>query len=167
MKNKIIAKDRQHLDYLIAEEIKLSGPKCNLNHIDIRLVKELHYLFSETGFNGDISEWDTSQVTEMSSMFCMTVFNGDISKWDVSKVENMLDMFYVSDFNGDLTNWKPYSLQKLGNAFLDCPAQPPYWANYETQEARVKAIDSYVLHNELNLDLSLNNNESLNKKIKI
>ena len=165
MKNKIVAKDHKHLLDIIYNEITLNGNQCNLNHIDVSQVKEMHFLFTETAFNGDISEWDVSNVEHMDSMFCMSVFNGDISKWNVSKVETMGDMFYMSEFSGDLTNWKPYSLEKSGNAFLDSPAQPPYWANYETKEERVRAIDKYLLHNEL--DSSLNNKNSSPKKAKI
>jgi len=36
-------------------------------------------MFSDSEFNGDISQWDVSNVTNMSSMFRYSVFNGDIS----------------------------------------------------------------------------------------
>lgn len=165
MKTKITAKNRRHLDKLIEAEIREKGANCNLNHIDVSLITEMHFLFAEIGFNGDISEWDVSQVEHMDSMFSMTVFNGDISKWDVSNLKTMGDMFYMSEFKGDLSNWKPYSLEKLGNAFLDCEAEEPYWVKFETKEDRANAIKKYVLHNELNN--SLKNNDFLPKKTKI
>lgn len=165
MKTKIIAKDRKHLMNLIEQEIQQSGNKCSLNHIDVTQVNDMHHLFCESPFNGDISQWDVSQVIDMSSMFLMTIYNGDISKWDVSKVENMLDMFYVSEFSGDLSKWKPYSLEKMGGAFLDCPIQEPYWAKFEDQKERVRAIDSYILHNELGSSLSDKNSSPKKAKI--
>ena len=43
-------------------------------------------MFSESQFNGDISNWDVSNVTNMIGMFYNSQFNGDISNWDVSNV---------------------------------------------------------------------------------
>ena len=41
-------------------------------------------------FNGDISEWDTSNVNNMYEAFAYaSAFNSDISKWDTSKVQDM------------------------------------------------------------------------------
>jgi hypothetical protein len=165
MKSKIIAKDRDHLMDLIDEEVQHHGHTCDLNHIDVSKVKEMHFLFCESAFNGDISEWDVSNVEHMDSMFSISIFDGDISKWNVSKVKSMGDMFYLSYFTGDLSNWKPFSLKKMGNAFLDCPAPIPYWANYEEQEARVRAINSYLLNKELSSDLDKNNKST--KKVKV
>ena len=33
--NKIVAKDKEHLDGLIQEEIEKNSPNCDLNHIDV------------------------------------------------------------------------------------------------------------------------------------
>jgi len=43
-------------------------------------------------FDGDISEWNTSNVTNITEMFCNSTFNQDIFKWDTSKVTNMEGM---------------------------------------------------------------------------
>ena len=61
-----------------------------------------------TGFNGNISSWDTSSVTTMNYMFNMggnpDVFNQDISNWDTSSVTDMEAMFFwTSVFNQDLS----------------------------------------------------------------
>jgi len=53
----------------------------------------MSYLFLESDFNGDISEWDVSNVESMYSMFANSKFNGDISRWNVSKVKDMRYMF--------------------------------------------------------------------------
>jgi surface protein len=39
----------------------------------------------------------------MSYMFENSKFNGDISNWDVSNVINMFCMFDSSEFNGDIS----------------------------------------------------------------
>ena len=51
-------------------------------------------LFTQTNFNGDISNWDVSNVTNMRFMFyeCKS-FNKDISNWDASNVIDMSGMF--------------------------------------------------------------------------
>jgi surface protein len=46
-------------------------------------------MFSNSKFNGDISNWNVSNVVDMAWMFRRSVFTGDISKWDVSNVVNM------------------------------------------------------------------------------
>jgi surface protein len=66
----------------------------------------MDYLFEDTNFDGNISEWNTSKVTSMYNMFCACNFNGDISKWDVSNVTDMDEMFDSSYFEGDISSWK-------------------------------------------------------------
>ena len=57
-------------------------------------------------FNGDISNWDTSQVTTMFKMFHdASNFNGDISNWD-THVMYMNSMFYYAEsFERNIRNW--------------------------------------------------------------
>jgi surface protein len=40
------------------------------------------YMFSNSQFNQDISQWNTSNVTNMSYMFSNSRFNQDISQWN-------------------------------------------------------------------------------------
>lgn len=73
---------------------------------------------SATSFNGDVTNWDVSNVTDMSSMFAQTSFNGDISNWDVSSVINMNGMFaYNSAFNGDISNWDVSNVTDMRSMF--------------------------------------------------
>jgi hypothetical protein len=141
MKPTIIATDKYHLLELIEKEIKLNGYSCDLNHIDVTNVANMYGLFT-------------------SSQFC-----GDISKWDVSHVKNMVGMFYYSKFTGDLSDWKPYSATLFNKTFENSTAPIPYWANYRDKEQRKKAIDSYWLDKELNLEL--NKKDSQAKRIKL
>ncbi|CAL6434754.1 unnamed protein product [Bathycoccus prasinos] len=70
-------------------------------------------------FNGDISDWDTSQVTNMYQMFrgCIS-FNGDIGNWDTSQVTNMRLMFYYSyAFNQNIGNWDTSKVTNLDQMF--------------------------------------------------
>ena len=97
--------DQGELLELIKYFTKQFGNKCNLNWIDVSNVTDMHNMFRDDFFNGDISQWDVSNVTNMYSMFWNSNFNGDISQWDVSNVTNMCDMFRYSVFNGDISQW--------------------------------------------------------------
>ena len=70
-------------------------------------------------FNGDISDWDTSQVTKMYQMFrgCIS-FNGDIGNWNTSQVTDMRLMFHYSyAFNQNIGNWDTSKVTSLDRMF--------------------------------------------------
>lgn len=170
MKEKIIVRTKEQLNWYINREIKQNGNNCDLNHIDVSNITDMERLFFRSSFNGDISNWDVSNVKTMCMMFEDSEFNGDISKWDVSKVDNMMSMFSHSKFEKDLSQWKPHALQNKLSLFYKCNAQKPYWMKllkFAPGEARKKAIDSYLLNEELSKDFQLKNLYQEHKKLKI
>jgi surface protein len=120
---KIIAKNKLHLIELIQHETALHGFSCNLNHIDTSLITNIGALFTVDNklseFNGDISQWNTSNITNMSRTFYDSKFNGDISLWDVSQVMYFSRTFYLSDFQQDLSLWNTSSALTMKWMFAD------------------------------------------------
>ena len=98
---------REQLIDIIQERINKYGNNCDLNDLDISLVTHLNYLFYLfPEFNGNISNWDTSNITDFSFMFYKCKFNQDISNWKFNKAIFMNNMFEDSKFNQDISNWK-------------------------------------------------------------
>jgi surface protein len=95
----------------------------DVSNWDTSNVRDMSYMFSETqNFNGDISRWNTSNVTTMRSMFAgdweeSTEFNGDISEWDTSNVTNMISMFAYSEFNQDIGKWDTSKVTAMAAMF--------------------------------------------------
>ena len=135
---------------IIEKYIKIFGDNCNLNWIDVSNVTDMSYMFYDSNFNGDISQWNVSNVTVMCEMFyaskftgdisqwnvsnvtdmpCMFMFskfNGNISQWNVSNVINMTSMFYDSNFNGDISNWDVSNVTDKYKMFFRCPIKSKY-----------------------------------------
>ena len=106
------------LTKMVKDEIDKNGNECSLNHIDVSKITNLSYLFYNSHFNGDISQWDVSNVQTMENMFCDSYFNGDISEWDVSSVRSMKRMFENSKFNGDISQWDVSSVWDMSGMFF-------------------------------------------------
>ena len=131
IKHTLFPKTKDELKQMIEHEISKNGNECSLNHIDVSEITDMSYLFRESKFNGDISDWNVSKVTDMRKMFSRSKFNGDISDWDVSNVENMEGMFCGSDFNEDISGWNVSNVTDMENMFTYSPLENnlPIWYN--------------------------------------
>lgn len=114
---KKVAHNKNELVEFIEEAISKNGECCDLNSIDVSLLKDMGGLFKGSPFNGDISKWDVSNVLLMDSMFEGSAFNGDISKWNVSNVKVVSCMFAHSKFNGDISQWNVSSVNDMSAMF--------------------------------------------------
>lgn len=81
-------------------------------------VKSMSNMFYNSSFNGNISNWDTSNVEDMSSMFSNSEFNKSISSWNTSNLKNMHSMFSNSDFNRDINSWDTSNVEQMTQVFL-------------------------------------------------
>ena len=61
------------------------------------------------------------QLPEMSYLFYDSYFDQDISNWDVSNVEDMWEMFAYSKFNKDISSWKISKDCVTYGMFNNCP----------------------------------------------
>ena len=105
---RVVAKDAEHLKGLIKQRIKLQGPNCDLNDIDVSGITDMSFLFQYRpirSFNGDISKWDVSSLVNAYYMFYGSNFSGDISGWNVSNVKDMTEMFRLSPLEGKEPSW--------------------------------------------------------------
>ena len=111
-KNQYKVKNKDELKELIkiAESIDVH---MDLNWLDVSSVEDMSYLFKDSKFNGNISDWDVSNVKNMKAMFMNSEFNGDISDWDVSNVTDMSALFMRSKFNGDISDWDVSNVESM------------------------------------------------------
>ena len=116
-KHTLFPKTKDELRRMIYSEIDKKGLECSLNHIDVSKIDNMSYLFADSKFNGNISDWDVSGVINMESMFQDSEFNKDISDWDVSSVTNMRYMFTQSKFNKDISDWDVSSVTNMRYMF--------------------------------------------------
>ena len=125
-------KDRKELRTLVEQLIKKRGKDADLNDIDVSKITDMHSLFLNSRFNGDISKWNVSNVIDLHSMFRNSEFDGDLSKWNISNAKNTEMMFDGSKFtgkNGNISNWDIHNIENMNYMFDHCPLEknPPKW----------------------------------------
>ena len=104
---------KDELKELVDQLIEKRGNKANLNDIYTSEITDMHYLFVNSEFNGNISEWDVNNAKDMYCMFYKSKFNGDISNWNVSNVKDMRNMFDKSPLEKNPPKWyKQYEANK-------------------------------------------------------
>ena len=59
---------KEELEKIIKERISKEGQNCDLNDIDVSLINDMSFLFYGSNFNGNISNWNTSNVKDMFMM---------------------------------------------------------------------------------------------------
>lgn len=87
---RLVATDTDDLKSYIAWAVTCHGPSVDLNHIDVSAIRDMSLLFSNSPFNGNISDWNVSNVQTFARMFKNSQFNGDISNWTIGRADNML-----------------------------------------------------------------------------
>ena len=125
---KYFPQTKEDLKSLIKQRIKDEGNEVDLNDINGSAITDMSYLFLNSDFNGNISDWNVSKITYMEGMFCgCNKFNQDISKWDVSKVINMSYMFWnCHSFNQDLSSWNVSNVRHHVAILYNCPIKEEY-----------------------------------------
>ncbi len=127
----------------------------NLNMIDTSAIDDMSGLFySDSTFNGDITQWNTSNVTNMFGVFSQaTVFNQNIGAWDTGKVTNMGGTFSgATAFNQDIGSWNVGKVTNISGIFSDATV-----FNQDIGNWKVKAIQIFSMFKNataFNQDLS-------------
>ena len=101
----IVVSDLKTLREVVLAAISECGPSVDLNFIDVKSVDSFTALFKDTGFCGDVSQWNMANAKSTKEMFAGTPFNSDISRWNVARLEDARSMFKDSHFNGDISRW--------------------------------------------------------------
>lgn len=117
----VIAND-DNIQQIVYDYLNKYGPSVNLNCIDVSYVTQMNDLFANSGFEGNVSEWDVSSVENFDGMFggCRK-FNCDISAWEVRSAKSMDNMFAnCRIFNISLNNWDVSSVTNMAGMFRGC-----------------------------------------------
>jgi surface protein len=77
-----------------------------------------------SGFNEDISGWDTSNVTTMAFMFAgASVFNKPLNQWSTGNVTSLTNMFGGANaFNQDISIWNTVKVTNMSGMFTNATA---------------------------------------------
>ena len=99
-------------------KILLTTPQScqNLNWLDISKLTSLDSVFTNTEFNGDISEWDVSNIITMHCTFTCDFNNSSIKRWKSLNKKLVLEStFMFSKIQGEIPWVKEHMIGR--NAF--------------------------------------------------
>ena len=72
---KYFPQTKDELKDIILLRIKEEGYEVDLNDIDVSNITDMAWLFEDTNFNGNISNWDVSNVKDSSKMFLLSAID--------------------------------------------------------------------------------------------
>ena len=124
---------------------------------DLSAATDMSFMFDNaTAFNGNISNWNTTNVTNMQAMFMYaSSFNQDISGWNTANVTDMSYMFmYATAFNQDISNWNTEMVTTMQYMFYHASAFNQNIGNWNT----TKVTDmSYMFMNAIAFNQNIGN----------
>ncbi|MFD2098372.1 BspA family leucine-rich repeat surface protein [Flagellimonas iocasae] len=127
---------------------------------DLSIVEDLSSMFyGATLFNGDISDWDTSNVTNMGGMFSQaTSFDGVIGNWNTSNVIDMSLIFLgAKSFNQDIGNWDTSTVVNMMGMFAGASSFNQYIGDWNTSQVTTME-NMFTDADSFNQDISTKNN---------
>lgn len=120
----VVARNHEHLQQLIEEELFVQGALADLNHIDVAGIQDFRGLFDASPFQGSVAAWNTANGTLFARMFSDCPFDGDLSRWDVSNATDMTAMFRNAAFGGDVSAWNTAKAESMESMFQGAKSTP-------------------------------------------
>lgn len=121
MLDTIVVQSTDELHGAVLDAMQKDGHKADLNHIDVSSIRVFDGLFSNSQFEGDISQWNMGNAISVEGMFRDCPFTGDISNWNMQNVERAKSMFMRSGFSGDISRWDVRKLEVANHMFYMSP----------------------------------------------
>jgi surface protein len=90
----------------------------SINAWDMTKVSDVSYMFLNSKFNQDLSNWDLSNLTSLLGLFAGSDFNHpSINSWDMSTITSTSEMFFASRYNQPLNNWNTSNITDMSFMF--------------------------------------------------
>ncbi len=91
----------------------------DLSDWDTSNVNDMSTMFAgANSFDGDLRDWDTSNVNDMSNMFKGTsIGQVNLNHWDTGNVKSMSGMFAGSNYDGDISEWDTSNVKNMKKMF--------------------------------------------------
>jgi len=68
----------------------------------------MRYMFANSNFNKNISEWNISNISDMSYMFYNLKFNKDISNWFLKLNKNCKLRYFIKNNNININSYNDF-----------------------------------------------------------